>query len=703
MNSARLHTIAAFRGIPESALAALEAQAQQSTVEASEMIPELGSSSVALILSGSVLLSSPESEDAKVAIGAGEFFCGPCPGAAEITLSAQATERTNLAVLPWDSLPEAIRGEITEGVTAHALCVELGAIPLFRELSNEDMASLAARSSFHSLARGERLIREGEDADCFYVVARGSLEVYRENGDGGTHGIDVLGPGECVGEMAVLLHDKRSASVRARRQSVVIRVQAAAFESLRQHAPMVLHLAETLSKRLKQTTASSFAGAEVEILALLPWCDSQTFQDFCAALSAAFKRAGHRIVTLNPPPSLEAERYSGWLAQELGNRAHAICVCTGESPQWTEWAIRQADLILCVASMEEPNNAELPREVEEARAGGAQLSLVLLRNAAQTPRTTAEWLAKGPFDSHHHAREGHTEDFDRIVRRITGKAWGLVLGGGGARGLAHIGVLRAFREAGIPIDMIGGSSMGAILGAQYAVGWDTEEMLQRTRNAYVGGSGAEDTTLPLVSLRSGRGTIQRLREMFGDRNIEDLTTPYFCASCNLTRATTMIHDRGPLALWTRASCSIPGLLPPVPWNGDLLVDGAMLDNLPVDAMHQRLRGYVAASDVSVLVDLAVSPALPPVPSWSGFSQIGRGMLKKPAMPNIGSLLMRTAEISTIRDAKLAARPADLYLHIPVDQFSMSDFAAIDRIVALGYEYTVDRLSQWKEGRRQGTP
>ncbi len=241
----------------------------------------------------------------------------------------------------------------------------------------------------------------------------------------------------------------------------------------------------------------------------------------------------------------------------------------------------------------------LPEDLEAARKNGAHVELILLRPPNATPSRTSDWLDAAVYRAHHHVAIGRKSDYGRLVRRFTGKAWGLALGGGGARGFAHIGAIKALQEAGIPIDMIAGTSMGAILGAQHAMGLNPDEMILQSRRAYVGGSDLTDMTLPLVSFRSGRGTTARLQAMFGDRMIEDLPIPYFCVSCNLTRATAIIHERGPVVTWTRVSCSVPGLLPPVPWKGDLLVDGALLNNLPVNEMRSRLRGSVAAADVSV--------------------------------------------------------------------------------------------------------
>jgi len=270
-----------------------------------------------------------------------------------------------------------------------------------------------------------------------------------------------------------------------------------------------------------------------------------------------------------------------------------------------------------------------------------------------------------------------------------------VLGGGGARGLVHIGAIRALLESDIPIDMIGGTGMGAILAAQYACGASPDEMVAINRSAYTGATGLEDLTLPLVSLRTGKGAFGLLYDMFGDTWIEDLPLGYFCVSCNLTRAASVIHDRGPLAMWARASCSLPGLLPPLVWKGDVLADGSLLNNLPVEDMRKRLGGKVVASDVSLPVDLEVDRSLIPETSWSARSQLMRTLTQEPRLPTIGNLLMRMAEVGSVRDSIVSGSPADLYLRMPADGYAMTDFEAIDRLVEIGYEHTLRRVRDLK--------
>ena len=206
----------------------------------------------------------------------------------------------------------------------------------------------------------------------------------------------------------------------------------------------------------------------------------------------------------------------------------------------------------------------------------------------------ARWQASLPGIRHHHVRG--SADFERVVRLLTGRAVGLVLSGGGARGFAHLGVVRALREHGVPIDLVGGTSMGGILAAGVAKDWDDAELVERFRRCFVDTNPLSDFTLPVVSLVSGRKVGMLLRRELGDLDIEDLPLPFFCVSSNLTTGRIAVHQRGPLWRWLRASVAIPGVLPPVFQGGEVFVDGGSMNNLPVDVMRASGRGAVIGVD-----------------------------------------------------------------------------------------------------------
>jgi predicted acylesterase/phospholipase RssA len=301
------------------------------------------------------------------------------------------------------------------------------------------------------------------------------------------------------------------------------------------------------------------------------------------------------------------------------------------------------------------------------------------------------------------ARRGRASDFARLARFLTDSAICLALGGGGARGFAHIGALRALREENIPIDIVGGTSMGSFVGAEHAFGMSPERMVERNRNLFSNTGLALDMTLPLLSFTTGKGYAGRLKKLFGDVAIEDLWIPYFCVSSNISRAERAIHRFGPLWRAVRASSGVQGLFPPVVIDGELHVDGALFSNLPADAMKTVCEGKVIAIDVSPPVDLLSNTDYGD--SISGWKILWNRWFAKDAFraTDIGTVLQRASEAVSMANQKLTIqRMADFYMRMPVDHVGMFAFGALGTIEGIGYEHARRTIAEWKaEGRRIG--
>jgi len=262
-----------------------------------------------------------------------------------------------------------------------------------------------------------------------------------------------------------------------------------------------------------------------------------------------------------------------------------------------------------------------------------------------------------------------------------------VLSGGGARAYAHIGVVRALREANIPIDQIGGTSMGAIVAGCLAMGWDDDEIEMRIRKSFVESNPLGDYVLPVVSLSRGRRVDDRLQEHFGETLIEDLHTPFFCVSTNLVAGAPRVHKAGSLRRALRASISLPGILPPVV-DGDhgLLVDGAVLKNFPVDVMRALHRGAIIGVDVARRGSINPKDFIEPPDFFAWVAQHG---LQSP--PPIASLLMRAATISV--DPWQGRERTDLLVTPEMPDVDLRDWKRFDEAVAAGYEAAVAALKR----------
>jgi NTE family protein/lysophospholipid hydrolase len=332
---------------------------------------------------------------------------------------------------------------------------------------------------------------------------------------------------------------------------------------------------------------------------------------------------------------------------------------------------------------------------------GADPILILLHAPDAQPKGTAEWLAQRRVRQHYHVREGVIADVERVARSVTGRGIGLVLGGGGARGFAHLGMLQACEEAGVPIDFVGGTSIGSIIGALPAQGLDAKQARDRCRQ-YI--SSLYDPTLPLVSILAGRRIGQRLAAVLGDVAIEDLWLPYFCVATNLSRAEAVIQRSGPLYRAVRSSISLPGILPPVTLGGEVHVDGGLLNNLPIDVMQGLSSGPVLAVDVSPDVDLRIGIDLASeLSGWRALWQRLRPFGPRVDLPYISSVLMRSALVASVVSdrERRAAESASLYLKMPVGEWGLLEFERLDAIAERGYSAAAEPVRAWWAKRPGG--
>jgi predicted acylesterase/phospholipase RssA len=365
---------------------------------------------------------------------------------------------------------------------------------------------------------------------------------------------------------------------------------------------------------------------------------------------------------------------------------------------WTPWsrrAIRWADHVVLVAGAEsDPEVTAHERELWAALARGhhAHVSLVLLHPPdTALPSGTSRWLEPRTLASHHHLRRGNDADLARMGRLLAGTGTALVLGGGGARGFAHLGVLEVLEGLGQPVDMVGGASIGAIMGVGPAMGWDAATSRENALRSF---TRLFDVTMPTTSILRGARITRRFRAMLGEVDIADLWVPYFCVSTNLTTAELEVHDRGPLVDALRASIAIPGVLPPVPHDGDLLVDGGLLDNVPVAEMRRRNpNGRVLAIDVAptdgpaVARDYGLS-----LSGWRAYLDRRRG----DGPPALVATMVRATLLSSVhnRQAVVDDGLADLYVDVGVEGGGLLDFSTGAQIADAAAASTRDVLARW---------
>lgn len=584
---------------------------------------------------------------------------------------------------------------------------------LLGQVTTAELVGLRDRCTWVHVPAGTELFREGDPGDAAYLVLTGRLRA-TVGSDGTPRTLGTLGPGSLLGEAALVDGGQRTATVTADRDSQLARLDRDTLEgALRDHPRAGLAIARQAVERSLGGEPQRRPGGPLSI-AVVPLGRGVDVRLFASALTehlASLGTVAHlwsaRVddrldrpgIAHRPPEDPAGLRLDAWLQALETETDRLVYEVDRAWTGWTRRALRWSDVVLLVGDgREEPAVDELTAEVQAVlRTCPRRTALVLLHGGTvDRPRGTACWLAHHAADEVHHVRQGAPADMARLARLVAGTANGVALSGGGARGFAHLGVLKALEEHGFPVDVVAGTSIGAVIASGCALGHSADEMTaiaaERFRRVL-------DYTVPIVSMVSGQRMVRAMREVYGDRGIEDLWRAFLCVSANLTRSETVVHRRGPLVDAVRASVAIPGVIPPVPYGDDLLVDGGVLNNLPLDELQAT--GLVGTS---VAVDVTPREG-PHARSDFGLSVSGLRVLtgrlggRRHPAPGITRVLLRSMLLGAMRDRDRQAGSdrADLFLDLDLRGIDMLDFSAVERVAASGYEAAAPRIAAWLDG------
>jgi NTE family protein len=562
----------------------------------------------------------------------------------------------------------------------------LNEIPFLRNAAPDALAALEDEAVWYSLPAGWQLFGAGEAADGISFLVSGSLAAFRPAERGQHALVGYIRPGEPVGEMALIAREPHSASVFAIRDSEMLKLSPDAFDRLvRTHPTLMEQIARLMLTRARASTRKS-ARAEPKVYALLSTSPTIDLKLRARTLQAALKRLGKTACVIGEEG---AEMDSVWFDALEHDHDAVFLICPIGDTNWFRACLRQADRIWVLGRADaRPSSPLLPQDDPSPARQFKFVDVILLHHGRDRQAATSEeWREACDAQRLFHWHGLEDDDAARLARVIARRSIGLVLSGGGARAYAHIGVVRALREAGLPFDVAGGTSMGGIVAACVAMGWNDEEIELRIRKAFVESNPLGDYVLPVVALSRGRRVEDRLQEHFGEVLIEDLKIPFFCVSTNLAAGESRIHRSGLLRHALRASISLPGILPPVVDGAHgLLVDGAILKNFPVDVLKDIHRGPIIGVDVArqSTIDPEEFRDPPTFAAW-----VAQHGLKAP--PPIASLLMRTATLGI--DLWQGRTGADLLITPDMPDVDLRDWKKFDSCVAAGYEATVSALQR----------
>jgi EmrB/QacA subfamily drug resistance transporter len=545
----------------------------------------------------------------------------------------------------------------------------LGRAPIFAPLAEPVRAAIASRSSEVSVAAGNWLFREGDDADALYVIRAGRLEVVAEDG----LVMRVLGRGAAVGELALLTPMPRSASARAARDCDLIAIGRDEFEKLLSEEPKVsMALTRTLGAQLRDSVGAVPQSRSLPVtIALVALDDGAPVADLASRLEDAL--AGFGTV----------ERLDGSEAKGAGSDADPVAayaplldraeaandqlVLAAGSPfggdPWTGFCLKQADRILAVGTGGEP-----PAEAaERLELRGCDL---VAWNVTEGSGVLSGWAeALDPGETHAVRSQSADADLERMARRLAGRSVGVVLSGGGARAFSHIGVLEELEAAGVTIDRVGGVSMGALVGGMFAMGMDGEEIDARCYEEWIRRRPLGDYTIPRHSLIRGERARAMLDRIFGTTSIEELARSFFAGAAELRSGELVVSRWGPLWEAVGFSFCLPVLAPPQIRGRQLLIDGSLVDNLPVATMAELGEGPIIAVDVKASFERPADAAR--AGEGDGDS---RDTLRT---PSLGETLTRVLLIGSSNTSTAAERHADLTIRPRAEGVGLLEFHQLD--------------------------
>jgi len=546
----------------------------------------------------------------------------------------------------------------------------LASLADFSGVNPADLNLLEEKTAAVWVPRGTVLMNAGDPPDTLYVVIFGRFYVIRNPGE---QPIAEIGPGEPIGEIGFFAGVRRTATVIAARDSKVIRLSRDAFAEVTRHAPGIAPAILTaVAKRLARVTRAlpALPPRRPRTIAILPvGADIKLPRNLVADLADAM--APRRAVAVSYDDLREVrmaadrETITRRLL-EVENDADVVLFALDRSPSlFTDAALGLAEHLLLVASASDPAMAPTPFESEAAEMflQSHRTLAVVREKASDEIRGTAAWLAGRDIALHSHLALDSFGDFERLGRFLTGSALGLVLSGGAALGCAHLGVAKALQEAGIPIDYIGGTSVGAAMGAALAMALQPDEIVGLTEEMFVTRRAMRRLTIPVYSLLDHRIFDASLRKNYAGLDVEDLPCNFFAVSANLTTNDLHVHRRGPTWEAVRASAAIPGVLPPfITRSGDVLVDGGIIDNLPVAVMHDLKSGPNIVVGLRRKEKWRVGADYETFPTRRGaLGDLLLGRWRKSAYPSLATIIVRGMSMTSERRLGKAAEEGDLFI------------------------------------------
>jgi len=556
------------------------------------------------------------------------------------------------------------------------------------------------------LSAGQVLMRQGEPGDSMYLLLSGRLRASIKTEDGRRLDVGEMSRGEVIGEMSMFTDQPRTATVMAIRDSTVARLDKADFPALLvSSASASIAITRQIITRLQSQTKPRPQTQPVTI-GLVPISEGVDAAEVAEQLAAPLRAFGTVAIVRPSQAAADGQTAAAELDLDAIEAAHdfVLLVAAPQPDEWTGRCTRQADEILLLADATQtpalhPNEQGLSGAPGHANTGAPEVLVLLHPAETHSPRNTRQWIDRRPVADHLHIRPALQRDMARLARIVSRNAVGLVLAGGGARGAAHLGVWQALLEQGIDVDYVGGTSIGAIMAVLVASDQPLDTLRRIAAASMQTNPTGDLNPVPLLSLARGtraqRTMARAVEDLLGfDAHVDDLWKNAYCVATNYTQAGEDVARRGPLSRALLASISIPGVLPPVLKDGDILCDGGTINNFPVDVMR-RMRGVSRVIGVDLSADEPVKLDLQAVPSaWAlALDRLRPETSRRYRLPSLIGYLINVMLLHSTSRQREARLSVDLCFTPPLSDVGLLDWKKLSHIEGLGYRHAQEVLQQ----------
>lgn len=535
-------------------------------------------------------------------------------------------------------------------------------IPFFADLDDDVLEAISRRLQREHYHKDAAVFLEDELGDCMYLIESGQIKVVAERTTPEKI-YNYLGPGNFFGEMALLLGDRRNATARVVIDADLLVLRKNDLDELLElHPQIALFMTQELGRRLARANTAEPLREEFNIVVVLGSA-APTLARYLA------QSTGEQVFILDlgglANTTLDA------LALQLANvrfvRGNDIADPETLADRLSKLVEQYYWVFLAAAPYETPLTLK-----------AMELADITIQIGSPEPAWLPPTMSQVFWRS-----EENERDLQRTARRICQRQVGIALSSGSARGFAHIGVLKVLEEEGIPIDLIAGTSAGAVLGALYAAGRTVDEIsqlaagVQRQFNVLTGFRFWDFRLPPVSGMMKGDAVLNYLRKWVKNKSFDQLAITTYVIATDLISGEEIVFERGPVAEAIRASMSVIGIFEPARVDGRYLIDGGSVNPVPSQLLSDKGANIVLASNV--------------IPGLE--QRLHRRELRREGkLPNLLGIFAGSQEIMESEIIKTRLGPVDVLIQPATERYGTYEFDKYSEIIKRGEEATREQIA-----------